>query len=93
MIWCFAANNDRGRFPSGRGGYRNDNFRGRGDFNGGNSNGGRGYGRGNDFERRGDFSSRTRDNGGRNVETGQRVYQNGGGRAKRESFTEAQTRV
>jgi hypothetical protein len=44
-------------------------------------------------ERRGDFSSRTRDNGGRNIETGQRVYQNGGGRAKRESFTEAQTRV
>lgn len=93
MIWCFAANNDRGRFPSGRGGHRNDNFRGRGDFNGGNFNGGRGYGRGNDFERRGDFSSRTRDNGGRNVETGQRVYQNGGGRATRESVTEAQTRL
>ncbi|XP_009792497.1 nuclear transport factor 2-like isoform X2 [Nicotiana sylvestris] len=33
----------RGRFPSGRGGYRNDNFRGRGNFSGG-----RGYGR-NDF--------------------------------------------
>ncbi|GLT68431.1 hypothetical protein SLA2020_406640 [Shorea laevis] len=77
------ANNDRGRFPSGRGGYRNDNFRGRGDFNGG-----RGYGR-NDFEKRGDFSGRTRDNGGRNVETGQRVHQNGGGRATRQASTEA----
>lgn len=88
MIWCFAANNDRGRFPSGRGGYRNDNFRGRGDFNGGNFNGGRGYGR-NDFEKRGDFSGRTRDNGGRNVETGQRVHQNGGGRATRQASTEA----
>jgi len=82
------ASNDRGRFPSGRGGYRNDNFRGRGgDFSGGNFSGGRGHGR-NDFEKRGDFSNRTRDNGGRNAETGQRVYQNGGGRATRQAVTE-----
>ncbi|GMY25838.1 putative G3BP-like protein [Fagus crenata] len=77
------ASNDRGKF-SGRGGYRNDNFRGRGNFNGGNFGGGRGYGR-NDFERRGGFSNRTHGNGGRNGETGQRVYQNGGGRATRQA--------
>ncbi|KAG7975206.1 hypothetical protein I3843_06G086700 [Carya illinoinensis] len=58
------ANNDRGKFPSGRGGFRNDNFRIRGNFRGGNFGGGRGYGR-NDFEKRGDFPSRTHNNGTR----------------------------
>ncbi|XP_041016239.1 nuclear transport factor 2-like [Juglans microcarpa x Juglans regia] len=49
------ANNDRGKFPSGRGGFRNDNFRIRGNYRGGSFGGGRGYGR-NDFEKiRGDF--------------------------------------
>lgn len=42
----------RGRFPPGRGGFRNDNFRGHGNFVGG-----RGYGR-NDFGNRGEFSGR-----------------------------------
>ena len=78
-----AANNDRGRF-SGRAGYRNDIFRGRGNFSGGNFSRGRGYGR-IDFERRGDFSYRTRGNAGRNEETGHRVYQNGGGKGTRQT--------
>ncbi|KAJ7971072.1 ras GTPase-activating protein-binding protein 2-like [Quillaja saponaria] len=42
----------RGRFPSGRGGFRNDNFRGRGNFGGG-----RGFGR-SEYVNRGDFSGR-----------------------------------
>ncbi|KAI4328555.1 hypothetical protein L6164_020899 [Bauhinia variegata] len=65
------ANNDRVRY-SGRGGFRNDNFRGRGNFGGG-----RGYGR-NDFEKRGEFSGRPRGNAARNGETVPRGYQNGG---------------
>ncbi|MCD9639710.1 GTPase activating protein (SH3 domain) binding protein [Datura stramonium] len=48
----------RGRFPPGRGGFRNDNFRGRGNFGGGRS-----YGR-NEFGGR-DFSGRGRVHGGR----------------------------
>lgn len=56
----------RGRFPPGRGaGYRNDNFRGRGNFSGG-----RDYGR-NDF-----VGGRGRDQGGRGGEG----YQQGRGR-------------
>ncbi|XP_006338360.1 ras GTPase-activating protein-binding protein 2-like isoform X2 [Solanum tuberosum] len=61
--------NGRGRFPPGRGaGYRNDNFRGRGNFSAG-----RGYGR-NDF-----VGGRGRDQGGRGGEG----YQQGRGRGGR----------
>lgn len=45
----------RARIPSGRGGFRNDSFRGRGNYGGG----GRGFGR-NDYGIRGDFSGRGR---------------------------------
>ncbi|RWR83222.1 putative G3BP-like protein [Cinnamomum micranthum f. kanehirae] len=66
----------RGRFPSGRGNFRNDNFRGRGNF------GNRGYGR-SDFGTRGEFSSRGRGPSGRSNESYQRVDQNMSGRASR----------
>ncbi|XP_048318909.2 nuclear transport factor 2 isoform X1 [Ziziphus jujuba] len=76
------ANNERGRFSSGRSGYRNDNFRGRGNYNGG-----RGYGR-NEFEKRGgEFSGRARVNNGpnANAEAYQRSYPNGGGKVARQT--------
>ncbi|OIV93345.1 hypothetical protein TanjilG_23281 [Lupinus angustifolius] len=79
------ANNDRARFSSGRGGYRNDNFRGRGNFGGG-----RGFSGRNDFEKRGEFSGRARggnnNGGGRsNGESAPRGgFQNGGGKAPRQ---------
>lgn len=63
----------RGRFPPGRGGFRNDNFRSRGNFGGG-----RGYGR-NEFGGR-DFSGRGRAQGGRGGEEYQ-VRGRGGRRA------------
>lgn len=44
----------RPRIPS-RSGFRNDSFRGRGNFGGG-----RGYGRNNDYGTRGEFSTRGR---------------------------------
>ncbi|CAK9147951.1 unnamed protein product [Ilex paraguariensis] len=69
----------RGRYPSGRGGFRNDSFRSRGNFGSG-----RGYGR-NEFRNQGEFSSRPKGPGGRNVETYQRVDQNGSGRFGRQS--------
>lgn len=47
----------RPRIPSGRGGLRNDSFRGRGNYGGG-----RGYGR-NDYVSRGGFSGRGRGHG------------------------------
>lgn len=87
-----AANNDRARFPAGRSGYRNDNFRGRGNYHGG-----RGYGR-NDYEKRGEFSSRAggefsgraRGNAGRSGERGdegyhQRSYPNDEGKVARQA--------
>ncbi|KAF8399605.1 hypothetical protein HHK36_015474 [Tetracentron sinense] len=67
-----------GRFPSGRGAFRSDNFRGRGNFGGG-----RGYGR-NDFGNRGEFSGRVRGPTGRSGEGYQRVDQNGSGRVGRQ---------
>ncbi|XP_019199855.1 PREDICTED: putative G3BP-like protein isoform X2 [Ipomoea nil] len=66
--------NSRGRYPSGRGGFRNENFRGRGNFGGG-----RGYGR-NEFRNQAEFSIRSKGPGGRNVETYRRVDQNENGR-------------
>lgn len=62
----------RGRFTPGRGGFRNDNFRGRGNFGGGRS-----YGR-NEFGGR-DFSGRGRAQGGRGGE-GYQVRGRGGRR-------------
>uniref|UniRef100_A0A5B7CAF6 Putative ras GTPase-activating protein-binding protein 2 n=1 Tax=Davidia involucrata TaxID=16924 RepID=A0A5B7CAF6_DAVIN len=63
----------RGMFSPGRGGFRNDSFRGRGNFGSG-----RGYGR-NDFGNWGDFSGRGRGSGGRSGEG----YQQGRGRGGR----------
>ncbi|KAL0381005.1 UNVERIFIED_CONTAM: Nuclear transport factor 2 [Sesamum angustifolium] len=60
----------RGRFPSSRGGFRNDNFRGRGNFSGGWT-----YVRNDSFRGRGNFS------GGRSGEG----YQQGRGRGGRRS--------
>lgn len=67
----------RGRYnTSGRGGFRNDNFRGRGNFGGGRS-----YGRNNEFRNQGEFSGWTRGGGSssRGRESYQRVNQNGRG--------------
>ncbi|KAK4843077.1 hypothetical protein QYF36_003786 [Acer negundo] len=67
----------RGRFSSGRGGFRNDSFKGRGSFGGG-----RGYGR-SEFRGQGEFSGRPKGSSARNGEgqghgQGQgRVNQNG----------------
>ena len=78
-----AANNDRVRYSSGRGGYRsdrNENFRGRGNF-GSSGGSGRGYMTRNDFEKRSEFSGRPRGgnaNGRSSGETIQRSYPNGG---------------
>ncbi|TKY55019.1 Ras GTPase-activating protein-binding protein 1 [Spatholobus suberectus] len=60
----------RGRYPSGRGGFRSDSFRARGKFGGGRS-----YGR-NDFRNQGEFSGQPR--------SSQRSNQNGGGRGGRQ---------
>ncbi|XP_020226945.1 ras GTPase-activating protein-binding protein 1 [Cajanus cajan] len=60
----------RGRYPSGRGGFRSDSFRARGKFGGG-----RGYGR-NEFRNQGEFSGQPR--------SSQRPNQNGGGRGGRQ---------
>ncbi|KAJ9564474.1 hypothetical protein OSB04_000440 [Centaurea solstitialis] len=65
-----------GRFPPGRGGFRNDGFRGRG----GSFNGGRGYGRSDYGGGRGEFSGRGRGPpGGR----GDGYHQQGRGRGGR----------
>lgn len=64
----------RGRFSSGRGGYRNDSFKGRGNYGGG-----RGFGR-NEYGNRGDFSGRGRGPAGRGE-----GYQQGRGRGGRPS--------
>ncbi|XP_059640390.1 nuclear transport factor 2-like isoform X2 [Cornus florida] len=61
----------RGRYTSGRGGFRSDSFRGRGNFGGG-----RGHSR-NEFRNSGDFSGRYKGPSGRNVEEYQRVDRSG----------------
>ncbi|KAJ7953920.1 Ras GTPase-activating protein-binding protein 2-like [Quillaja saponaria] len=66
------ANYDRVRLGSGGGGFRNEGYRGRGNFGGGS-----GYER-NDFEKRGNFSGRARGNAGRNGEKFPRAYQDQG---------------
>ncbi|PQM36681.1 ras GTPase-activating protein-binding protein 1 isoform X1 [Prunus yedoensis var. nudiflora] len=63
----------RGRFSSGRAGFRSDSFRGRGNYGGGRS-----YGR-NEFRNQGEFSGRARGSAGRNGEGYQRVNLNGRG--------------
>lgn len=73
-----SANSGRGRYPSSRGGFRSENFRGRGNFGGG-----RGYGR-NDFRSQGEFSSRPRSSAGRGPEGYKRVDQDGTGTGGRQ---------
>ncbi|XP_061364928.1 nuclear transport factor 2 [Gastrolobium bilobum] len=68
----------RGRYPSGRGGFRSESFRGRGKFGGGRS-----YGR-NEFRNQGEFSGRPKGSTGQKGESSQRPSQNGGGRGGRQ---------
>ncbi|XP_021733999.1 ras GTPase-activating protein-binding protein 1-like [Chenopodium quinoa] len=72
------ANSGRGRYPSSRGGFRSESFRGRGNFGGG-----RGYGR-SDFRNQGEFSGKPRGGAGRGAEGYQRVDQNGTGNPGRQ---------
>ncbi|XP_015879817.3 nuclear transport factor 2 isoform X1 [Ziziphus jujuba] len=65
----------RGRYPSGRGGFRSDSFRVRGNYSGGRS-----FGR-NEYGNRGEFSGRGRGPSGR----GGDGYQQGRGRGGRPS--------
>ncbi|KAI4326572.1 hypothetical protein MLD38_031872 [Melastoma candidum] len=68
----------RGRYPPSRGGFRSDSFRGRGNY----GVGGWGYGR-VEYRSQGSFSGRPRGIGnGRDVESYQRVNQNGAGRGR-----------
>ncbi|KAG1341944.1 ras GTPase-activating protein-binding protein 2-like [Cocos nucifera] len=73
-----SGNGGRGRFQSGRGGFRNDNFRGRGGFVGN-----MGYRR-SEFRNRGEYTGQGR---GQVARVGdvyqQRVFQNGNGRVGR----------
>ncbi|CAK7326216.1 unnamed protein product [Dovyalis caffra] len=73
------AKNGGEKHPARKGGFRNDNFRSRG-----NLNGGRGYGR-NDFENQGAVSGQARGTTGRNGEANKKVYQNGGARGPRQA--------
>ncbi|XP_014497045.1 ras GTPase-activating protein-binding protein 1 isoform X2 [Vigna radiata var. radiata] len=66
------SNTGRARIPPGRGGLRNDSFRGRGNYGGG-----RGYGRNDYGSRGGEFSGRGRGHG--------EGYQQGRGRGGRSS--------
>ncbi|XP_057474315.1 nuclear transport factor 2-like isoform X1 [Actinidia eriantha] len=68
----------RGRYPAGRGGFRSDSFRGRGNFGGG-----RAHGR-NEFRNQGEFSGWPKGPSGRAGEGYQRVDQNGSGRVGRQ---------
>ncbi|KAI4335897.1 hypothetical protein L6164_014494 [Bauhinia variegata] len=68
----------RGRYPSGRSGFRNDSFRNRGKFGGG-----RGYGR-NEFRSQGEHSGRPKGSAEQKGDSSQRVSQNGGGRYGRQ---------
>ncbi|XP_011018725.1 PREDICTED: putative G3BP-like protein [Populus euphratica] len=62
-----------------KGGFRNDNFRNRGNYGGG-----RGHGR-NDFENQGGVSGQARSAAGRNGEANKKVYQNGWARGPRQA--------
>ncbi|KAM0937495.1 putative Ras GTPase-activating protein-binding protein [Dioscorea sansibarensis] len=75
--------NARGRYPSARGGFRNDNFRGRGGF-GNNQSIGRGDFRSrSDYAGRGQYANRGRGQAGRNGETYQQRVPNGNGQVDR----------
>ncbi|KAK8710758.1 hypothetical protein V6N13_146070 [Hibiscus sabdariffa] len=65
----------RGRYASGKGGFRSDSFRGRGNFGSGR---GGGYGR-NEFRNQGEFLGRPKGPGERNGDSYQRANQNGRG--------------
>ncbi|XP_050223736.1 nuclear transport factor 2 [Mercurialis annua] len=77
----------RGRYPSGKGGFRSDSFKNRGNFGGG---GGRGYGR-NEFRNQGEFSGRPKGSSGRSGEEYQRTNQNGSRRGGRQSGVKGTT--
>ncbi|XP_039011599.1 nuclear transport factor 2-like isoform X2 [Hibiscus syriacus] len=67
----------RGRYASGKGAFRSDSFRGRGNFGSGR---GGGYGsRRNEFRNQGEFSGRPKGPGGWNGDSYQRANQNGRG--------------
>ncbi|XP_028753779.1 ras GTPase-activating protein-binding protein 2 isoform X3 [Neltuma alba] len=66
----------RGRYPSGRGSFRNESFRGRGKFSSG-----RGYGRG-EFRNQGEFSGRPKGSAGQKGDSS--LGQNGSGRGSRQ---------
>ncbi|KAG7955084.1 hypothetical protein I3843_11G053200 [Carya illinoinensis] len=72
------ASSGRGRYSSGRGGFRSESFKIRGNFGGA-----RGYSR-NEFRNQGEFSGRPRGSIGRNGEGHQRANQNGSGRGGRQ---------
>ncbi|KAJ6910238.1 nuclear transport factor 2 family protein [Populus alba x Populus x berolinensis] len=73
------AKTDGDRYPVRKGGFRNDNFRNRGNFGGG-----RGYGR-NDFENQGGVSGQARGTAGHNGDANKKVYQNGWARGPRQA--------
>ncbi|KAF2325446.1 hypothetical protein GH714_028750 [Hevea brasiliensis] len=80
------ANNEGGKFPPRKGGFRSESFRSRGNFSGG-----RGYVR-NEFDNQGGSSGgQFRGTARRNGEANQKVYQNGGGRVAREIQGQTQT--
>ncbi|KAJ6891566.1 hypothetical protein NC651_024917 [Populus alba x Populus x berolinensis] len=73
------AKNGGEKYPSRKGGFRNGNFRSRG-----NLNGGHGYGR-NDFENQGAVSGQSWGTTGRNGEANKKVYLNGEARGPRQA--------
>ncbi|KAJ6312231.1 hypothetical protein OIU77_013884 [Salix suchowensis] len=73
------AKNGGEKYPSRKGGFRNGNFRSRG-----NLNGGHGYGR-NDFENQGAVSGQSWGTAGRNGEANRKVNQNGEARGPRQA--------
>ncbi|CAK7323219.1 unnamed protein product [Dovyalis caffra] len=73
----------RGRYSSGRSGFRSDSFKSRGNFGGG-----RGHGR-NEFKNQGEFSGRPRGSTGRAGEDHQRGNQNGSRRGGRQGGTKS----
>uniref|UniRef100_A0A2P2ML56 Uncharacterized protein MANES_01G027100 n=1 Tax=Rhizophora mucronata TaxID=61149 RepID=A0A2P2ML56_RHIMU len=79
------ANGDGGKNSSRRGGFRNENFRNRGNFGGGRANGRI------ENENRGGFSNQVQGTTGRNGEGNQKAYQNWGGRVPRQAVPQAQS--
>ncbi|KAI4343975.1 hypothetical protein L6164_011256 [Bauhinia variegata] len=69
----------RGRYSSGRSGFRNESFRNRWKYGGG-----RGYGR-NEFRSQGELSGRPKGSAGQKGDSSQRVSQNGGARYGRQA--------